>query len=593
MPTRTQVIDSLIQRYDAQITGTEAAVIEPAMIKLLIAQLVDKVFGGGSGGGTATELRQIDGNNYLSTIDSNTAQSLTTLNDIVTELRDDTFVSESVWFDRKNVLEFYIRRLTFDQDTQTPVLAWYDKDGNTSAPDVSLLIQGNSTSELQTEIINQINAINGVTQQIQTNQQNQQASQITQAQVQAAIQGAADIDTIIARLASIDAKTIAPTASQPAKTTLPGFTSVAAINNNLLDASGLGAWTDVRTYQSCELTLAAGAGSFGFTGLLGSLDSIGSNPSTITAFNSGNGISNITVSIGSGTVLKLKYDLTGVNFVRFGNTTAIAGNKVSGVFNSFATTAQVVAQIAGTVQTTVNGTVATAPSAPATVADLFGVITTTQNNGSIAISPGQSYQVNIEVSSIAGTLAQSIVTLQEQSNPAGTTYRTVYVFEPITVANGARVYKSPVLTATGSRYRIIETVTGTTPSINRTISRTTIAATGLINQDTRSQTFYNANLASIDVPVYGVIRAINALTTLATPLWIQLHDSITPVAPSAQPRVSIRIPVDGLILGSAYFGEGRLWGGLLNPRIAISTSANGYTQISLAANTVQLFIEAI
>jgi hypothetical protein len=534
-------------------------------------------------------------------------------------LRDDIFVSESVWYDRKDVLNFYIRRLTIDQDTQTPIIAWYDKDGNSVEPDVSLLIQANATSELQTEIINQISAINAIAQQIQANQQNQLVGQITQAQVANAIQSAADIDTLIARLTSIDTKTLLQSdivsaiqsaadidtliarltsidnktvaAVPTTKTTIVGFTTVSNLgNNNLLDPTGAGGWTDVRAFQSCELTYSAGGtATFFFGGMQSAFDSIGSGANAarlVTAFSPSNGAVDTTTSVTPLGSVKLKYDLTGVAFIRVQAAPPLTGgHRVTGVFSPFATTNRVLAQIAGTVPVSA--------TSPIITTDLFGVITTTQNNSSIEINPGQSYQVNIEVNSITGVLAQSIVTLQEQSTIAGTTWRTVYAFEPITLAKGVRVYKSPVLTATGSRYRIIETVTGTTPSINRTISRTTIAATGLVNQDTRSQTIYNANLASIDVPAYGVIRAINALTTLATPLWIQLHDSIAPVAPGAQPRVSIRIPVDGLSLGSAYFGEGRLWGGLLNPRIAISTSANGYTQISLAANTVQLFIEAI
>jgi hypothetical protein len=396
----------------------------------------------------------------------------------------------------------------------------------------------------------------------------------------------------LAILRSIDNKTVAPTASQPAKTILPGFTSVAAINNNLLDASGLGAWTDVRTFQSCELTLTAGAGGFIFAGLIGSLDSIGSNPSTIPAFNASNGISNIAVSIGAGALLKLKYDLTGVNFVRMGNATAIAGNKVSGVFNSFATTAQVVAQIAGTVPVSLAGAITTSSQNPQITQIQNGVITASQISSVFGTNAGQSHQFTIFVFSITGALAQSIVRIEESVN-GGSSWNTIYTFEPITVANGSRAYKSPILTANGNIFRIIETVTGTTPSINRTYWRSTINAPGLVNQDTRSQTIYNALNASIDTPAYGVIRAITVTPTVATPIWLQIHDALIPVVAGAQPRQSIRVPVDGLTLAAAYFGGGRQLGSAINPRITISTTANTYTPIALAANTVQLYIEAI
>jgi hypothetical protein len=46
MPTRSEVIASLISKYDAQITSAESAVIETAVMKLVAAQLVDSSFTG-------------------------------------------------------------------------------------------------------------------------------------------------------------------------------------------------------------------------------------------------------------------------------------------------------------------------------------------------------------------------------------------------------------------------------------------------------------------------------------------------------------------------------------------------------------------
>jgi hypothetical protein len=46
MPTRSEVITSLIAKYNAQITDTESAVVETAVQKLAIAQLVDATLGG-------------------------------------------------------------------------------------------------------------------------------------------------------------------------------------------------------------------------------------------------------------------------------------------------------------------------------------------------------------------------------------------------------------------------------------------------------------------------------------------------------------------------------------------------------------------
>jgi hypothetical protein len=396
----------------------------------------------------------------------------------------------------------------------------------------------------------------------------------------------------LAILRSIDSKTFAQTPTT--KTTIVGFTSIAAVNNNLLDPTGNGAWTDVRAFQSCELTVVTGPSALTFTGLIGAVDAAGTSPAQIPAFNSGNGVLNANNSFPASSTLKLRYDLTGVSFVRFGQQSALFGNKITGVFSSFATANQTYAQIAGTVPVVPVGTTTVASQIPQATFDLTGAIGSSQVSAAISINPGQSYQLTINIGSITGTLAQSIVRIQESGDTTNSIWRNVYTFEPITVANGNRPYKSPVITASGNKYRLIEAVSGIGPSINRSVIRSTINAPGLINQDTRSQTIYNANLASIDAAAYGVIRAITVTPTVATPLWLQIHDTINPIAAGAQPKQSIRIPVDGLVLGSAYFGNnGRQLGSASDPRIGISTSANGYTAIALAANTVQLYIESI
>lgn len=59
MPTRSQVISAKIKQYDAQITGTQEAVIETAIWKLALCQLVDAAFSGGGGGGGSTSAQTI------------------------------------------------------------------------------------------------------------------------------------------------------------------------------------------------------------------------------------------------------------------------------------------------------------------------------------------------------------------------------------------------------------------------------------------------------------------------------------------------------------------------------------------------------
>ena len=80
MPTRSEVITSLIAKYNAQITDTESAVVETAVQKLAIAQLVDAAFSGGGGGGGTTIATVSDG--IDASVDINTI--LTTLTTIAT-----------------------------------------------------------------------------------------------------------------------------------------------------------------------------------------------------------------------------------------------------------------------------------------------------------------------------------------------------------------------------------------------------------------------------------------------------------------------------------------------------------------------------
>jgi hypothetical protein len=306
------------------------------------------------------------------------------------------------------------------------------------------------------------------------------------------------------------------------------------------------------------------------------------------------------VSVAASTILKLRYDLTGLNFIRLPMTAAIAGHRVIGVFNSNNISNRVIAQIPGTVTTTVSGTANTnvlntvvdTSQGPQTTTDVASsVITTTTLGAAVLMPTGLSYQVSFAVGAISGTLTQSIVRIQESSD-SGINWRTVYTFEPITVAQGAKIYRSPSIAASGNRLRYSETITGTTPSITRTIFRTMSNVQGLINQDSRASSIYNTLNGAIDVAANGAIMAITALPTVATPLWLQLHDSPAAVTAGVRAFQSFRIPADGLILGFAYFGIGRQFVGMTNARIAISTTANTYTPIALAADTVQLFIES-
>jgi hypothetical protein len=71
MPSRTSVINSLLTRYNSQIEQNESGVIETAVFKFLICQLIDKDFGsGGGGGGSTTAMTISDGIGISTEIDA-------------------------------------------------------------------------------------------------------------------------------------------------------------------------------------------------------------------------------------------------------------------------------------------------------------------------------------------------------------------------------------------------------------------------------------------------------------------------------------------------------------------------------------------
>lgn len=102
------------------------------------------------------------------------------------------------------------------------------------------------------------------------------------------------------------------------------------------------------------------------------------------------------------------------------------------------------------------------------VADVASAaIITTTTTAAITPTQGLAYTINIPVTIVSGTNPTLSVALQESSDN-GNNWFTTYTF-PTMTATGS--YNSPMMIASGTRIRYVQTVAGTSPSFTRTINR--------------------------------------------------------------------------------------------------------------------------
>ena len=94
-------------------------------------------------------------------------------------------------------------------------------------------------------------------------------------------------------------------------------------------------------------------------------------------------------------------------------------------------------------------------------------ITTTATTSSIANNLGNGFQINIAVTAATGTNPTLDVRVEE-SYDGGTNWVTLYEMQRITAVGS---YNSPILRASGRHIRYVQTVSGTSPSFTRAVTR--------------------------------------------------------------------------------------------------------------------------
>jgi hypothetical protein len=236
-----------------------------------------------------------------------------------------------------------------------------------------------------------------------------------------------------------------------------------------------------------------------------------------------------------------------------------------------------------------NGSSVVRSDSNSTSADLSGTITATASSITFNQTWGVSRAAEINVTAIAAGTTYTV----EWQEPVGAGWRTVYRFAPITAAG---VYRSPLLPNTNGSWRYLETISGATPSVTRSITRTQSnldVAQAIV--PTRTGGFNLLN-AGFDLPLYGRTRRIVATNRTANLYFLQIHDSATALVLGAVPLAAevYQLPSNATLpFTVADLGaEGTLFG--VNPRLALSTNFNTYTPLSaVAANFISLFVESI
>lgn len=260
-----------------------------------------------------------------------------------------------------------------------------------------------------------------------------------------------------------------------------GQAAQTAIVNNILTTTSGAAATDTLNYKSAlvQVVSTGTAGTFIFEG-----SNDNTNFQTIPVYSqlilTG---TPITAAI-TATATQLGYTFPlQFRYIRLRIVTAITGGSIQ-AFTRLSvapwtpTVTQVAQNTAANLLTTAtigSGTVTTVSSVTSSQQAIPGIITdvasaaltTTTTTATLTPTFGASYSVVIPVTVVSGTTPTLDVEIQE-SDDTGTNWVPIYDFPRITTTG---FYRSPVFPMTGNRIRYVQTVTGTTPSFTRAISR--------------------------------------------------------------------------------------------------------------------------
>lgn len=298
--------------------------------------------------------------------------------------------------------------------------------------------------------------------------------------------------TVAGTMYELPAGQIFPTGQQSQLTSMPvalalediqelwtaGASAQTATVNNILTSPSQSTPLDTTGYRSfsCQVISTGTGGTFIFEG-----SNDGTNFVGVPVFN---------VTLLTGVPIVAAITASSSNIIYQGNcnfrylrlriATTITGGSITAYSAlsqaPFSATSQIVAQSANAnlnvAATITSGTVNAVTNAnlgiPNTVTDVASAaIAVTTTTAAFTPTNGSSYNVEISVTAASGT-AETMQTSIQESQDAGTNWYTVYSF-PVITATG--FYTSPVLMLGGNRLRYVQTITGSTPSFTRSITR--------------------------------------------------------------------------------------------------------------------------
>ncbi len=192
--------------------------------------------------------------------------------------------------------------------------------------------------------------------------------------------------------------------------------------------------------------------------------------------------------------------------------------------------------VSGTVTATVAGATLAAGTAtlgiPTTVADVASAaITATATTAAFTPTAGVAFQPVVTVTAVGGTAP--LLTIQvEESLDAGTTWFPRY---PAAIVIGATQsatttavgqYALPPLMGTGNRVRYVQTVTGTSPTVTRSIGRNQLQSEIGIGASYKLVSAASTNATLVKTgPTY--ITALTASNVNAAARYLKLYDKAT------------------------------------------------------------------
>lgn len=253
-----------------------------------------------------------------------------------------------------------------------------------------------------------------------------------------------------------------------------GATAQTAIVNNALTSPAGAASTDLTGYRSASVQVLCNAtgGTFIFEG-----SNDNSTFIAIPVYNQVLATGVPIVAAITATVSSFIYTFpVNVRYIRLRVATTLTGGTGISPFSKFMQMnwTPAVFQVAN--NTSGNLLTTTTLSAGGVVASAFNnlvadvasaAIITTTTTAAITPTQGLAYTINIPVTIVSGTNPTLAVAVQESSDN-GNNWYTTYTF-PTMTATGS--YNSPMMIASGTRVRYVQTVGGTSPSFTRTINR--------------------------------------------------------------------------------------------------------------------------